>query len=253
MDPHSSKKQQSRYQVVPVEDEVPVENTSASLYSSPNNATSVNEEETNSLVSSIRHPLSSDVISNTSESLTPKSLSRANSSLDDDWDDDDDAENLQRYSFVLNSPNNGNIHSNNNATMAQHTPLSSSSAFHEHWNNLRSAARQRRAARLLSMTDQSWYHRMAVGFLNTCCDATDTGIAVAAGSLLVWLSVGMLFFLTKRWYWWMGCVLFGLRFSARRVCEWWRRKTSRIGGRDGSAFKTSHRGMVIASGEQEVV
>lgn len=247
----SPSKKSSRYQAVPADEDNQNAHEVASLYSSPSNTLIPSEEETSSLVSQ-RHPLaSSDVLSIASgrTSLTPThlSLSRGNSSLgeeeDTDWDDEDE-ENLQRYSFVYSSTNN-RTGAETPVTMLSNTPRRSM-RMQEHWSNLRSAARQRRAARLLSMTD-SWHHRMAVGFLNTCCDATDTGIALAAGVVLVWALLGAIVH-ANGWYWIVGLLLFLIRVSARRIFDWWRRRIR------ADSWKASRHGSIpIPSGEQEVV
>lgn len=174
--------------------------------------------------------------------------SRNNSSLLDDdelgdfasdWDDDEI--NLSRYNNAIYYSNNGNTttttmhsssnssHNNNNNPfqVVRDVPLPAEfddSSIQQrcrrwwylaqtHWNGMRYSARQRRAARLLSLPSET--HRVYVCILTVCCDATDIGIAVAAVSVILWIVLGGIARMGPT-YWWLGLTLFMLRISARR-------------------------------------
>lgn len=144
------------------------------------------------------HVLSND---ETAEIRSLKSMS---------WDDDDD-EVIRRYA------------------QPSATPPPPPRDLWEYWTHslqsLRQAARQRHAARLLTVPSAHEYWQWQItSCLATYCDATDAGIALAAGVCFLWIVGGLLF--TVPWWWWyVGLALFVIRVSARRVYE--RRKRSR--------------------------
>mmetsp|Transcript_23434 Transcript_23434/g.65182 ORF Transcript_23434/g.65182 Transcript_23434/m.65182 type:complete len:318 (+) Transcript_23434:268-1221(+) len=81
--------------------------------------------------------------------------------------------------------------------------------------DLRTAARQRRAARLLNERVPPAWHCI----LTWCCDATDRGIALVVICVLLWLTMGWTRTFTFRGYWTLGFLLFAIRVSARTVYE----------------------------------
>jgi hypothetical protein len=180
--------------------------------------------------------------------------SRNNSSLLDDdelgddfasdWDDDEI--NLSRYNHAMYYSSTNGRSSNSNSTnhpfqIARDVPLPvefDHSSIPQrlrrwwylaltHWNGMRHSARQRRAARLLSLPSET--HRAYVCILTVCCDATDIGIAVAAASVLAWIVVGGLAKMGSG-YWMLGLTLFVIRISARRCYDsaiaWWMNSTA---------------------------
>ena len=87
----------------------------------------------------------------------------------------------------------------------------------QRWRDLRQAARQRRAARLLSMPSESMRHRCQAGLVSWCCDATDAGIALTAAWLTLWGVGGWMTGLGIT-YWLAGVLLLVVRVTARRCC-----------------------------------
>lgn len=89
---------------------------------------------------------------------------------------------------------------------------------------LRLAARQRRAARLLSLPSESRCTRQSLRacLLTWCCDATDRGILLAAAVMALWILVGISTRQRTRqsWWWYTGIMLFVIRVSARRLYEY---------------------------------
>lgn len=81
--------------------------------------------------------------------------------------------------------------------------------------DLRTAARQRRAARLLNETVPPAWHCI----LTWCCDATDRGIALVAVLMLLWLIAGWTNTIKFQGYWGLGILFFTIRVSARRLYE----------------------------------
>jgi hypothetical protein len=162
---------------------------------------------------------------------------------EEDDDDDDDEFNLRRYHNFARRPSysdnrtagggigNGIADQRNNGdgyyyflTHLQH-----------HWKELRQAAHQRRAARLLSMANpESTVNRATVCFISTCCDATDAGIVVAAVAIFLWIGVGVVLTITSAPYWSIGCVILLVRFTGRRLMEMTilrrQRRLSELGG-----------------------
>jgi hypothetical protein len=89
-----------------------------------------------------------------------------------------------------------------------------------HWQSLRQAARQRRAARLLTMPSESIRYQFRACFISWCCDATDMGIAFTASCVGLWLLFGVLRRPnTSTHYWIIGTTLFLTRISARRLYD----------------------------------
>jgi hypothetical protein len=156
----------------------------------------------------------------------------------DDWDDnddDDDEMNIRRYHLDYTigrgfqsppgraSPRNG--------TTDPSVPTDPGNRLWDrlryklqqllfHWQSLRQAARQRRAARLLMMPSESLRHKLRACVISWCCDATDMGIALTASCVAVWIFIGLVSRrnVTIR-YWIGGLTLFVIRISARRGYE----------------------------------
>lgn len=84
--------------------------------------------------------------------------------------------------------------------------------------DLRKQARQRRAARLLSVPSESFGYQCQHCLVTVCCDATDAGIVLVAVSIVVWILLGWMLALPASW-WWMGLSLFVIRVTARRAFE----------------------------------
>lgn len=83
---------------------------------------------------------------------------------------------------------------------------------------LRTKARQRRAARLLTMPSESFVYRLHACLLTWCCDATDRGILLVMACVIIWLLIGLVTGASARW-WTVGVLLLVVRLSARRVVE----------------------------------
>jgi len=83
---------------------------------------------------------------------------------------------------------------------------------------LRTAARQRRAARLLTMPSESFANRTYACLLTWCCDATDRGILLVAAIMACWLLVGWIAGMPTSW-WFTGLLLFCIRVSSRSLYE----------------------------------
>jgi hypothetical protein len=88
-----------------------------------------------------------------------------------------------------------------------------------HWQSLRQAARQRRAARLLTMPSESMRYKFRACIISWCCDATDMGIALTALCVLMWMLIGFVSSHTTIQYWMLGTAVFVVRISARRCYE----------------------------------
>ena len=110
---------------------------------------------------------------------------------------------------------------------------------------LRTAARQRRAARLLN---NSQYTPTSHCILTWCCDATDRGIALVAILILVWLVVGWTTNVFTG-YWLLGMILFTIRVSARTTYE---TIMARKRGRSSSGGGVTLRGSHITSPSQSL-
>ena len=142
--------------------------------------------------------------------------SRSNSLAElEDWEDDDDDEaGLRRYHFEPRKD------------MPLPAEFSQESFPKRLWQlflELQAAARQRRAARLLTMPSQSWQYQMHSCLLTWCCDATDRGIMLVAIWLSLWLLIGIAGKMGSSW-WWLGIILFVVRVSARRSFDFLRGK-----------------------------
>ena len=163
-----------------------------------------------------------------------------------DWDDDefdDDVVNIRRYhlefgngSLPQNQPHwppRGN-HSDDRSTPSAELGMNiiidcfrcrvrqSLSTISYHWQSLRQAARQRRAARLLTMPSENARYKIRACVISWFCDATDIGIAFTASCVLIWIIVGVLTHNSTLNYWVVGTSLFIIRISARRsydVCR----------------------------------
>lgn len=166
---------------------------------SPN--TSILSEEaiplsrTNSITSSPQHQLST---------------SRSHSSeldSDLDWEDEDDA--VRRYHFEYRQEV---------PLPVEFTRTSLPKRLWQSFMELRTAARQRRAARLLTMPSETCWNKTHVCVVTWLCDATDRGMMLVASMLALWIIVGMMTHASGVW-WWTGVVLFVVRVSARRVLE----------------------------------
>jgi hypothetical protein len=151
--------------------------------------------------------------------LTPsRSHSRASSNESDDdseWDDDDDVDGVQRYHLdfehreTISIPGAGG-----GAFRHESLPKRTWRTFLE----LRVQARQRRAARLLTMPSESFPYKLHACLLTWCCDATDRGILTVVGLLTAWLLVGWAGNMSAGW-WGVGLFLFAMRVTARRLLE----------------------------------
>lgn len=155
-----------------------------------------------------------------------------------DWDDDefdDDVVNIRRYHLEF-----GNSSLQQNQQLQQRINdtddpsnlgmnivfdcfrcriRKSLSTLSHHWQSLRQAARQRRAARLLTMPSENVRHKVRACFISWFCDATDIGIAFTASCVLLWIIIGLLTRNTAMKYWMIGTTLFILRISARRLYD----------------------------------
>jgi hypothetical protein len=160
--------------------------------------------------------------SETLESLEPKSniISTAsvnNNNITSDWDDDDDDFDqdmigMRRYNLDFTK---------DTAATSTLQEASLPRRVFASIQQLRTAARQRQAARLLNMPSRkyaclyAWHAR----FMTYCCDATDAGIAVATSLTAVWILVGAMFQLPPAW-WLTGTAVLIVRVSARRLVEY---------------------------------
>ncbi len=159
-----------------------------------------------------------------------------------DWDDDefdDDVVNIRRYHLEFG---HGSLQQSQqrqplgNIPDDQSTPSSdlgmnvildcfrcrirkSFSTISHHWQSLRQAARQRRAARLLTMPSENLRYKVHACFISWFCDATDIGIAFTASCVLLWILFGVLAHNTAMTYWIIGATLFIVRISARRCYD----------------------------------
>jgi hypothetical protein len=201
-------------------------------------------------------------------------------SADDDWDDDDndDELNIRRYHLDytigrgFQSPGGRSSPRGNGTSTDPSFPAEPGNRLGDrlrykiqqilfHWQSLRQAARQRRAARLLMMPSESWRHKFRAGVISWCCDATDMGIALTASGVAVWIFIGLVSrnTVTVR-YWILGLTLFVIRISARRCYELcWscvasnlasrRQNRSRLGSRQrlGSVDDDQHSMIVITN------
>jgi hypothetical protein len=139
---------------------------------------------------------------------------------DDDFDDDDADAVVRRYHHIVAVSKVPSLPAE--FSHQRSIPKRIWQSFLE----LRAAARQRRAARLLTLPSESaWsYDVLQACFMTWCCDATDRGIALVAVLLFLWLVIGMTAGTMSSTYWWMGVLLFTMRVSARRGYELFVRK-----------------------------
>ena len=155
------------------------------------------------------------------------------SSFGDAWDEDDEA-GLRRYNLNVNVHDSHLGFGLHHQQQSNQIPRSGSESSSGQDNSfvfspkrlwlsfleLRAAARQRTAARLLRMPSESFYFRLQACLMNWFCDATDRGILLAAGLLLIWLGVGIAANLPGNSNWWRwGLLLFFVRVSARHLYE----------------------------------
>lgn len=226
------------YQVIPIkDDEVATEET---IYNE--------REETESLVGSSstrspRHLLSRASSLASDEQILGGDESHHQDLNNDEEDetslDEEDEVNLRRYhNFVrpaaMEYDTTNSMQQNGFGGFLVH-----------HWNELRQAAHQRRAARLLSMPNpESTINQATVCFVSTFCDATDSGILVAAVGMFLWISIGVLLELKSFRYWGIGTLVVLLRFTGRRFIEMIMFRRRRLSEEPGgnSRFKHSNHG-----------
>jgi hypothetical protein len=94
--------------------------------------------------------------------------------------------------------------------------------FSNLWQNLsdlRTQARQRRAARLLSTSDR-FSDRFKACLITWCCDMTDRGILLMGILVIGWLLVGLI--VRKATFWWLGIFVLTLRGAA--LWQWSRKQ-----------------------------
>jgi hypothetical protein len=131
----------------------------------------------------------------------------------DEWEDDDDVGAVRRYHLDFE-------HARDNLPVP--AEFSHESLPKRLWRSflvLRASARQRRAARLLTMPSESFHYKSHACLLTWCCDATDRGILLVVGLVAAWLLVGWAGSMSSGW-WWMGLLLFVTRVTARRLLEY---------------------------------
>lgn len=170
-----------------------------------NNNIALSDEETSSLVENNN---------NNTSFRQPTNISRTNSSLDDAWEDDEEAyNNLSRYHMEYIAPSSIPMpaeFSHFSLRTNYRVQLQQSIA------QLRRSARQRHAARLLSMPNDHFLTRLRVSLIGVCCDATDVGIVLLLSLVCVWLLLGWLL-PVRGMYWIMGIGVLMVRVSARRL------------------------------------
>jgi hypothetical protein len=130
--------------------------------------------------------------------------------FDDDLSDDDDEAGLRRYHFTQA-----------NTLPAEFDNASTWKRITTYLLEVRMAARQRRAHRLLSMSGthmDSPAQRCRLCFMTHCWDATDRGILLLIVSVFAWLVVGFVLHLGERW-WYAGLLLLLVRIMARPTYE----------------------------------
>jgi hypothetical protein len=155
-----------------------------------------------------------------------RSLSNINSNVNDaDWelDDDEDIEpGLRRYNqYYLEYAKPADIpmpaeftSPNNISDLVR----SIANKLWAHFIELRTNARQRRAARLLTMPSESWRYQLHACLLTWFCDATDAGILLLVSCLMLWILLGIILDVSSKWWTW-GILLFIIRITARRMYE----------------------------------
>jgi hypothetical protein len=154
--------------------------------------------------------------------MLSRSNSRSNSSSGGEWDDDDsewdDDDDVRRYHLDFEQ-----LHNRDNLPLPgsaefRHGSLLSPHRLYHRFLELRTCARQRRAARLLTMPSESFHYKLHACLLTWCCDATDRGILLVVGLMTTWLLVGWAGSMSGTW-WWAGLLLFVMRVTARRSFE----------------------------------
>lgn len=192
--------------------------------------------------SPVRHKLQQPQQLHTSSHHNTPNASRTSLSLSQDWDDDDfendfdDEINVRRYQLDFTNmaaardvPLPAEFQGHTWTDRLNYTIHQSYIVAHRNWQSLRQGARQRRAARLLTMPSESMRYRFRACFLSWCCDATDMGIALTAAGLVIWILVGLLSTSSSSTsggtarknysYWLTGLALFLVRISARRLYD----------------------------------
>ena len=151
--------------------------------------------------------------------LSSRSRNSSSHSLHHDDDDDDDWEEediVRRYHTPHELPLPAEFSHDSLPKRVWHSFL-----------ELRMAARQRRAARLLTMPSESFANQCHACLLTWCCDATDRGILLVAAIMTCWLLVGWVAGMPSS-YWYTGILLFGIRVSSRSLYESLHRKRRRL-------------------------
>jgi hypothetical protein len=169
-------------------------------------ADDLDHEEQQSLVAEDSNFHAETVPTSRSRSASPLHL-RARSGSLDSWDEEEEA-GLNRYNLDYKTEI---------PLPAEFTQSFLARMWHS-FLELRVAARQRRAARLLTMPSESFQYKLHACLLTWCCDATDRGILLVLFGILAWLMIGGLFHLDVYW-WTTGVLLIFVRFSARRLCR----------------------------------
>ena len=126
--------------------------------------------------------------------------------FDDEDDEEEDAQVIRRYAYRNRIP----------IVPAEFSHQPFPRRLWQSFVELRTSARQRRAARLLN---NSQYTQTTHCILTWCCDATDRGIALVAILILLWLVIGWVNNGVFRGYWLLGMILFAIRVSARTTYE----------------------------------
>lgn len=150
-------------------------------------------------------------------------------SFDLDWDEDEDEINLRRYHYLDLSagvvtprdvPLSAEFQGHTWVDQLWYVLHQSWTVGRRHWTTLRQSARQRRAARLLTMPSESIRYKLRASLLSTFCDATDVGIVVTAVVLTLWMLLGTTTAMGQYvGYWMSGGILFAIRVTARRCYE----------------------------------
>lgn len=148
-----------------------------------------------------------------------------NNIVDSDWelDDDDDIEpGLRRYNqHYLEYAKPSDIPMPAEFTYPSNISdmiLSIANKIWIHFIELRTAARQRRAARLLTMPSESWRYQLHACLLTWFCDETDAGILLLVSCSMLWILLGIILDVSSKWWTW-GLMLFIFRITARRMFE----------------------------------
>jgi len=139
------------------------------------------------------------------------------------WGEEEEA-GLRRYHITTDIPLPVEFTHNNH--YQYYHPRTILHAIQHVWQafmELRIQARQRQAARLLTMpSEHDVVYNVRACLLTWCCDATDRGIGLVIVCVLAWLLIGWVAAPSSHlpsWWWWMGMLLFLVRVTARRVVE----------------------------------